>query len=745
MLSLRAILVVFLSLVAPLHAIYADEAYITDFQVQSVGKDYSCVVNSADNANLLVISEWNGKSLLSFLDKEDGIIIYREQLPFLVKDSMVKEKTLYLLKEDNSIDTFDAENGFKLETNVEGVDFQSSCKPGLEGVKANKNQLSVIDSSSKLAIFNIDMNGSEYDVKYLNTDHATNFEALVHFDNDTYVFYNYVNDTIILQWSRDESISDVVDQIIMDIPDESLEPARHEIETELEIPELWKAYVFRVTTNVNRLRSYLERFNYNPGKVMTNLLGMDEDDQEQTNIEAQNMRFGYSKQLFVVTRNGVLASLDMLKKGSINWSIPTGLVNVVKMEWIEDKHELIVFSSNGNYKIYSIDINLQATESNSGSIRSGVKSIEKLNLEGYSYAFYVKHDKENSVEFLNGEKWSNNNEDVFITDHSETFIGGQKLGKNGKLEKTWNHAVSDDEKIVAFSARNSKRTVTLGNVLGSRDVLYKYLYPNLAAFAVFDKSTKGLFINLVDTVTGQILHTQQHEEKIDAHFPINIVFGEYWYVYSYFSTEPIAEQRIAVVELYESLTPNVKFSNETELIEPLDGVHKPAVISKSFFFPEIISNLALSETKYDITTKAIILILENGQVTYVPKFVLNARRLVEEDMSDDDKKEFMASPYVPGIPLNDHFVLSHYRDLFLGPSPKIISSPTNLESTSLLCVSGLDIFCSRIMPSGQFDVMSPGFEKGKLLATILLLLVTCLVLGPYGATRKLKMLWTVRE
>lgn len=742
--SLRTVLVVLLALVAPLHAIYADEAYITDFQLQNIGKDYSCVLNSADNVNLLLLSEWDGNSLLSFVDKEDGIIIYREQLPHLFKDAMVKGNILYLLREDGSIDTYDAENGFKLDINVKGVEFTSSCKPNLESVRSNKNQL--IDASSKLAIFNIDMPGSAYDIKFLNTDGASNFEALVHFENNTNVFYKYENDTIQLQWSRDESLSEVIDQIILDVPDQSMEPARHEIETEQEIPEIWKAYVFRITTNVNRLVSYLERFNYNPGKILTNLLGMDDDAEEQTTIEAQNMRFGYSKYLIVVTKDGILASLDMLKKGSVNWSLTTGLYNVVKMEWLEETRELIVFSSLGNYKIYSVNIALQAKETSSGSIKKNVESIERLTLESCSYAFYVKRiNGDNSVEFLKGENSMICKEDIFITDHSETSVYGQKLGKNGKLTNTWSYNVSPDEKIVAFASRESKRTVTLGNVLGSRDVLYKYLYPNLAAFAVFDEQSKELFINLIDTVTGQILHTQYHQDKIDNHFPVNIIFGEYWFVYSYFSTVPIPEQKLAVVELYESLTPNKRYSNETGADVPLEGVHKPEVATNSFFFPDIISNLAFTETKFDITTKAIILILENGQVTYVPKFVLSARRVVEEDMSDDDKKEFMASPYVPGIPLNDYYVLSHYRDLFLGPSPKILSAPTNLESTSILCVTGLDIFCARVMPSGQFDVMSPGFEKGKLLATILFLLITCLALGPYGATKKLKMLWTVRD
>ena len=114
-------------------------------------------------------------------------------------------------------------------------------------------------------------------------------------------------------------------------------------------------------------------------------------------------------------------------------------------------------------------------------------------------------------------------------------------------------------------------------------------------------------------------------------------------------------------------------------------------------------------------------------------------------MSDDDKKEFMASPYIAGIPINDNFIISHQRELIMGDDSKIVSTATNLESTSIVCEIGNDIFCSRIYPSGQFDVMSPSFEKIQLFGTIFIVMVIVYYLRPMVANKRLRSLWLIKD
>lgn len=154
--------------------------------------------------------------------------------------------------------------------------------------------------------------------------------------------------------------------------------------------------------------------------------------------------------------------------------------------------------------------------------------------------------------------------------------------------------------------------------------------------------------------------------------------------------------------------------------------------------------MSISKTTDDITTKAIVMELENGQITYIPKLLLNARGKPAEEMAKDKKKEFMATPYTPVIPINDNFIITHFRNLLPGSDSQLISIPTNLESTSIICDLGLDVFCTRITPSGQFDLMSPTFEKGKLLITIFVLLVITYFIRPSVSNKKLKSQWLIK-
>ena len=47
------------------------------------------------------------------------------------------------------------------------------------------------------------------------------------------------------------------------------------------------------------------------------------------------------------------------------------------------------------------------------------------------------------------------------------------------------------------------------------------------------------------------------------------------------------------------------------------------------------------------------------------------------------------------------------------------STPALLESTSIVLASGLDLFQTRVMPSGGFDVLPDSFNKLQLVLTIM--------------------------
>ncbi len=72
---------------------------------------------------------------------------------------------------------------------------------------------------------------------------------------------------------------------------------------------------------------------------------------------------------------------------------------------------------------------------------------------------------------------------------------------------------------------------------------------------------------------------------------------------------------------------------------------------------------------------------------------------------------------------------------------KIETSPSLLESTSLIFSHGLDLFSTRITPSGTFDILSDEFNKVQLVLTILGLGVGIAIAKPAVERRMMKRRW----
>ena len=71
----------------------------------------------------------------------------------------------------------------------------------------------------------------------------------------------------------------------------------------------------------------------------------------------------------------------------------------------------------------------------------------------------------------------------------------------------------------------------------------------------------------------------------------------------------------------------------------------------------------------------------------------------------------------------------------------IITSPALLESTSLVLAHGLDLFGTRVNPSGTFDILSDAFNKVQLVLTIAGLGVGILVAKPAVQRKMLRARW----
>lgn len=550
-----------------------------------------------------------------------------------------------------------------------------------------------------------------------STDDVENIHTVFEYANSTYT-YVWNGDVV---WTRDASLSSVVAHAVVDFEyDTALTTDELLYEEE---SNLLDAYLFRVKKHAQELKQLYESFWETLPLLVTGEWSLNKVRAEK------NEYFGFVKHLVLATKSGRVIALNTLN-GEQVWSFDTQQDDILKIENINDE-KLIIFTKSGP----KIELVAKTGEFLDKNLIVAPYKVEKL----YNETFYVEIENEFGVVLTDQTEFDNSTN--FIVKHDSKKIQGLKI-QGKKVYTTWKFETNSDEEIVAFSSKDKdEKTSNIGYVLGDRSVLYKYLYPNLASFAVLNKPSKTLYIHIIDTITGEIIHSAYHVEEVHQDEKINVVFGEHWVIYSYWSNKPYPEQKIVVIDLFESLKPNEKFSSQES--SSLSYKHPPAISSKSFILPFKINSLQISKTKFGVTTKSIIISLTNGQILYLPKYILNSRRVENRDLTPAEKSEFMLSPYDPIISVDDNFVISHHRQVL--DANVLISIPTNLESTSIVCSYGLDIFCTRISPSSQFDKLTSSFDKAKLLISILILVIIVLVLKPLKDSRNLKALWVIES
>ncbi|CCE63470.1 hypothetical protein TPHA_0E03810 [Tetrapisispora phaffii CBS 4417] len=722
--------------------VYMDEAYLTDWHLANIG-EYRCVFDSQKKDKLIILSEIDEGTVITYLNKTDGTPTVRQKLSSVVDDVLRYGDNDIYFKSGNDYIKFNDEAGLDYDVVTKNLtSLNSICSPNSQNIKMDKNNIRVIDTDSNLELMNVKLPNNFTSFVYATTDGIENLSVLFTTGELKYMFQNYKNGNITESWERNESLTDIVAHAYVTLPDLELLQTSDEILAEYTLSNPIFAYLHRIKNNINRIISFIRMNRLSPGTILTNILFSDTVDGSETIKTKQNFKFGFSKLLIVGTKRGQISALDILN-GKPLWNLHPLDKKIVSIEWNSSSKEFIVVYETGQYFAYKLTDFYAPIQSFNGSLKSQVRSINLLDDSSTLYVNYKSGDKE--IVSLSKSDDLLQNKVIFITDHNERGLSGHMQNSTDKIMNTWKIDIPKNEKLVAYAKRIDEPIANIGVVTGNRTVLYKYLYPNLVSYAVVDKETKSLYIDIVDSVTGSVLYTQKHDDSVNDKLPINMVFGEHWIVYSYFSSNPIPEQKLVVIELYDSLSLDVRVSDPNKTYNPLDGIYKPKVITKSYFFPEIIKSLQLSKTKFNIASKAILIETQDGQMSYIPKYIVGARRKEEKLMTDDDKKEFMAAPYNSNIPSNDHFVITHSRQLLMGNESIISSVATNLESTSIVCNLGHDIFCTKIYPSSQFDIMNPTFEKGKLLLTIVIMSLVLFFIRPRMTIKQLKTKWMVRD
>ncbi|EPX73024.1 ER membrane protein complex subunit 1 [Schizosaccharomyces octosporus yFS286] len=315
----------------------------------------------------------------------------------------------------------------------------------------------------------------------------------------------------------------------------------------------------------------------------------------------------------------------------------------------------------------------------------------------------------------------------------DNTLQGFRILEDYKIIIEWELSFKNDERLLDTIQRNSHETLaSIGRVMADRNVMYKYLNPNL--MAILTSKQDMLIVYIIDTVTGAILHRNSHSEVYDFE-NISAVLSENWLVYSYWNAVPSISTKIVSVELFEGDKPNVK--HNIDVVENGNNNYIPAAFTKSFNIDRLINAMAVTTTNQGITSRDILVSLSSNQLGMIPQSILSPLRPVQKQNEKPQPSSFV--PYEPVMTIFDDRILSYDQRLY--GIKKMISEPSTFESTTLVLAFGLDVFFTRTAPSMPFDMLSSYFDKKQLVLTTLGILFTVLITRPMVKRKQLNAKW----
>ncbi|KDQ54694.1 hypothetical protein JAAARDRAFT_182191 [Jaapia argillacea MUCL 33604] len=311
---------------------------------------------------------------------------------------------------------------------------------------------------------------------------------------------------------------------------------------------------------------------------------------------------------------------------------------------------------------------------------------------------------------------------------------------------TWRKSFPMDETIQSVVKRQGREwpVASLGKVRGDRTTMYKYLNPNLFVVLTQGKGRCGIYV--VDGAKGSLVYEASVEAREGQGCAVKATFVENWLVYEYFDgrseargldgKEQTKGPRVVSVEFYEGAGVDDK-TKSSEMSSFSNRTLDVMVYEQTYLLPHGVTAITATSTKFGMTVKDIIIANENNQIQMIPRRLLDPRRPKQKPTAAE--MEEMLIPYDPLIPDEPKRVLSHNYQV--ANTQRIITSPALLESTSLVFAYGLDMFFTRVSPSGTFDVLSENFNKLQLVLTIGALALAIVITKPMVRRKRLREKW----
>jgi len=331
-----------------------------------------------------------------------------------------------------------------------------------------------------------------------------------------------------LVWDSEESLANVIDLKFISLP-----------ELSKDIPDAIKnsensGILSQITSRIKYQLSFLKKSN---------------SDKSQNNDLLKRDPYGFRQLLLFLTQKGKLICMETLSK-QIIWTrfIGNDVNNFSSIKLTNIRSSAVqypplvavigTFDDNGKESsiIYSINA---ITGENYNYVNKNIPSVARYPfklLQTFRLSNEEKEDKTRVIALIKSE-----NEVDFYPNIPEVIdsikemekpiyfnlndkIGGNTLrgyklyindDKKPQIDFLYNKTFPNDEVIVSYGFKEPIDYVaSLGKVLGNRNVLYKYLNPNILAVATVKPHeiyTSVLSIYFIDTVKGSVIHHSYYE------------------------------------------------------------------------------------------------------------------------------------------------------------------------------------------------------------------------------------------
>lgn len=556
-------------------------------------------------------------------------------------------------------------------------------------------------------------------------------------DDDWVLVRNGVKD-----WTRPEGLSGAVAAVWADVPED--EELAKVLEQEAHTNPV-SAYVHRVKRHLNDLQHLPAWLQSIPGRFIDSVIG---DSSSSKSGALTRDSFGFNKIIVLATRRGRFYGLDTGNHGRIAWStlvFPQAAGRTLEIKGIVTKEgaqsTVVATGSKGEY----VEIDVATGKILRAVVPETPLSVSSTSvIDGVDGPWLLALDAEGKP--VGGIPATQAPNGTIVLRDDNGIKGVKLISKDGKLtqQEVWQLQTPAGQRIVDVATRASHDPVaSIGRVLGDRSVQYKYLNPNTLTLSVVDDAASTLSVRTVDTVSGQILASQQYQ-GVDASKPVSCAMAENWHVCTFFGeyrlhdgTDRLVKgYQIASADLYESAAPNdrgpLSEDPSASSLGPVDHPTAPPLpwaVSQTWVISQPLQRLSVTQTRQGIANRQVLAYMPEARgVVGLPRVAVDPRRPVGRDPSAADIEAEGLQRYTAALEIDPRSIVSHERNV-LGVQA-ILAAPAIVESTSLVVAYGGDVFATRVAPSGVFDILGNGFNKASLILTVVAIFGGVLFLAP---------------